>query len=428
LERLLNRKFSINFSIRLRSLIVLGVSVLLATYITWTVYWFLDQGLFAIRWHTHIVFTGLVFAVPVLLLGILNCISSNGITQRLLNVSVIIAVTAISLETALVVTGISKNYMERRAGVYQSPYDQNMGNYYNIRQPNDTVRLESGEFSFSRNTNSLGHSDREWNVEKDSSKVRIITLGDSFTEGDGASADSTYPVQLEAMLNGAGLHVEVMNAGTSGSDPFFCYRNLQDRLLTYSPDIVIQTVSSDDILYDIPLRGGMERFGPNGELQLAAPPWWEPVVAASYVFRELFRLFGYDIDRPYGAEKNPGHVRKMGELLDGVIRRQDSLGREHGFTSLWFVLPMKHEAHDGKHVFPFEEWATLPRMLETSNITMLLPCYGHTMKSEGTPPAHYYWRIDGHHNRFGYGMMARCIADQVLPLHNNDMTSMSATP
>lgn len=423
-EALLGKEFTVRLRITVRQLAVAGAVLLTAAYMAWSAYWYMDQGLYSIKWHTHIVFTGLAFSIPAILFGLLCRLWPSRMTRVLLRSSVIMALTATMLEVALVVTGISKNYMELRSGHYQSPYSQNMGNYYNIRHPNDTVWLRSGEFSYGRVTNSLGHSDREWALEKDSATLRIIALGDSFTEGDGAPADSTYPVQLQKMLIESGIRAEVLNAGTSGSDPLFCYRNLKDRLLTYSPDIVIQTVSSDDMLFDIPLRGGLERFA-DGELKLASPPPWEPVVAASYVLRELFHLFGLDISRPYGAEKNAGHVTAMGGLLRDVILRQDSLGAEHGFVSIWLVLPMKHETRDMRHVFPFEAWQKQPFPLRASSTAMLLPCYEHTMSIEGDSYSAYFWKIDGHHNSRGYRMMAACTAEQVLMLQDSGTMGIS---
>ena len=81
------------------------------------------------------------------------------------------------------------------------------------------------------------------NTEKKTSR-RVLAIGDSFTEGDGAVVDSCYPVLLGKFLNSPNdsTGYEILNAGTCGSDPVYGYQNLQDRLCNYRPDVVLQTI------------------------------------------------------------------------------------------------------------------------------------------------------------------------------------------
>jgi acyl-CoA thioesterase-1 len=48
------------------------------------------------------------------------------------------------------------------------------------------------------------------------SRPKIVILGDSLTAGLGLPQDEAYPALLQQRLDGAGLHVEVVNAGVSG--------------------------------------------------------------------------------------------------------------------------------------------------------------------------------------------------------------------
>jgi hypothetical protein len=408
----LDREWYWTVSITGRRLVVISLMALLLLYMTWSAYWLVNQGFWAIRWHTHIVFTFMLTAVlllPILLSALLLPHKSAEIKRLVLNV--IVAVTL--LEVILLVTGLNKTYMEQRAGVYQSPYDQNMGNYYNVRFPHDTLLLKSPEFTFPRTVNSLGHSDKEWNRSKDSPVIRILTLGDSFTEGDGAPVDSTYPKLMESILRKKGHNVEVLNAGVAGSDPFFGYRNLKDRLLAFDADVVVQTIYSDDMLFDIPLRGGMERFVDDTVIRLRKGPWWEPIAAVSYSFRGILAILGKDISEPNGGVSNAANVAKVGLMVKELMAVQDTLSCQNNFITLWAVMPLKHELRDGKFVYPYYEHDLASWAGHCGHAVVTLPCYSQYLDSMGLEPSDLFWIQDGHHNSKGYLAMAHCLADEI---------------
>ena len=66
--------------------------------------------------------------------------------------------------------------------------------------------------------NSLGLRDREYEIKKEFSGLRIITIGDSITFGWGVSISDTFPKVLEEKLsdNPFELPIEVINAGING--------------------------------------------------------------------------------------------------------------------------------------------------------------------------------------------------------------------
>ena len=47
-------------------------------------------------------------------------------------------------------------------------------------------------------------------------EVRLLALGDSFTEGTGAAAEDAFPARLAARLSQAGAKVRVRNLGRNG--------------------------------------------------------------------------------------------------------------------------------------------------------------------------------------------------------------------
>ncbi|MBN1913922.1 MAG: hypothetical protein JW788_05930 [Candidatus Omnitrophica bacterium] len=99
-------------------------------------------------------------------------------------------------------------------------------------------------------TNSLGLRNKELKSSKGGGVERIICLGDSFTFGWGVDAHSAYPFVLEQALNNSGHEdrkFEVVNAGEIGFSSYQGVRLLKNRLLAYSPDVLIIAYGFNDI-------------------------------------------------------------------------------------------------------------------------------------------------------------------------------------
>ena len=94
--------------------------------------------------------------------------------------------------------------------------------------------------------NSRGLRDSEIPLEKTPGKKRILLLGDSSVYGVRVTDDQTFGGLLEKRLQGDGKNVEVLNAGCPGFSSWQALQALDDRLLAYSPDlVVIATLWSD---------------------------------------------------------------------------------------------------------------------------------------------------------------------------------------
>ncbi|MFZ7127194.1 MAG: arylesterase [Desulfobacterales bacterium] len=80
-----------------------------------------------------------------------------------------------------------------------------------------------------------------------SSRIRIVALGDSLTEGFGVAPRESYPARLELLLKRSGWDCRVINAGVSGDT---CRQVLArlDRVVNQSPDLVILEIGINDIL------------------------------------------------------------------------------------------------------------------------------------------------------------------------------------
>lgn len=80
-----------------------------------------------------------------------------------------------------------------------------------------------------------GHADR----------VRILTLGDSYTFGSGVRDEETFSAVLEGKLGAS--RVEVVNGGAPGYGIFQMQRLLQRLMPMLHPDVVVVTIPTGDI-------------------------------------------------------------------------------------------------------------------------------------------------------------------------------------
>jgi lysophospholipase L1-like esterase len=106
--------------------------------------------------------------------------------------------------------------------------------------------------------NSLGFRDREFPVEKPPGEYRVLTLGDSWTYGNGVQAADSWPKQLERLLqHGRKDPVFVVNGGlAAGSDDPSGYDDwVKQDGLGLSPDLVIVGFCLDDMGNENPNKG-----------------------------------------------------------------------------------------------------------------------------------------------------------------------------
>ena len=322
-------------------------------------------------------------------------------------------------EILLRLLNIGTTYSEQREGVFVNPAERAEKSWYLTWQPYAQITLASGsDYSFPRTANSEGLSDKEWMVEKDSNEIRVMTLGDSFTEGDGCAYDSTYPRVLERMLQKEfpQVKINVFNAGRCGSDPWFEYKKLHDRLLKYQPDIVMYTNGSNDLFFDHLCYGGMERFAPDSTVKNRIPRHrWLILYEVSYVFRVVVGFLGYDNTLfGYGDREKDKSVA----LADAreMSRKYSELAVQNNFTCIQLIRPDKNEIEDGAYVFNPEELTngtdTLPRYFTFD----LLRYYQDSLHISQSNVDEYYWRIDQHHNARGYAAMARAVFSCLKPV------------
>jgi lysophospholipase L1-like esterase len=88
-------------------------------------------------------------------------------------------------------------------------------------------------------TNSKGLRDREFSYERTPGTLRIIALGDSFTEGWGVPYEDTFPKRIEKMYADHGVKAEVINTGVGNYNTIQEVEYFLTELYKYQPDVVV---------------------------------------------------------------------------------------------------------------------------------------------------------------------------------------------
>lgn len=385
-----------------------------ALYIVWSYYWFTKVHLSFIKWHTHVMVYVYLWFIGMTILSFTKRKHASELQKNILLLFSAVIFSLAVVEIYLHVSGKVNTYLEKASGYYTSPYHPLDQTHYHGWMPGKPHLIKKPEYSFLFPTNSFGMPDVEWPVCKEDGEARILALGDSFTEGDGAPHDSNYPSLLKQMLKDAEINqFTVMNGGVSGSDPFLNFVALRDLLLPYKPDIVLQELSSDDITTDIVIRGGMERFLPNGKQKFKDGPWWEFIYAVNYLSRFYFHHVGYNeiLRKGYPSKEES---REINSKLNALFSDFDSLSKVNGIRLIIFLKPDREEIMANKYRYDFT--LILTHLQKNLNVEFfdLLPFYQQHITRSNSDVKDYFWVYDGHHNSKGYKMMAEGIYSYLI--------------
>jgi len=106
--------------------------------------------------------------------------------------------------------------------------------------------------------NSQGLRDYEYALEKPEGVYRIAVIGDSITWGEGVGEEDTYPKIIEREMNkNRKKKIEVLRFGILGIGMRQYFSILKEKVLKYSPDVVVLGYCLNDIrfyrIYDKPM-------------------------------------------------------------------------------------------------------------------------------------------------------------------------------
>jgi hypothetical protein len=157
------------------------------------------------------------------------------------------------------------------------------------------------EFEFDFATNEYGLRYAPIEIEKLPGEVRVLLLGDSFTEGVGIDADDTFGMYLENLYGGrSGEEVRFVNAGLGGQGPLEFWRVFRDVGLKLNPDALLLCIYAND-LADTPeflARQDLYRLYPRRE---GVDRLLHKVVPRIYIIvNEAIRIFERELRKARG--------------------------------------------------------------------------------------------------------------------------------
>ena len=376
---------------------------------------FLTAWLVLISWltvTTSMLFLAALFSV---LLWLVELIPVDA--RRRVNLRVLVVASGLLLSGAELYLryGVNRyaSYEEKSAGRSYQSLDRDGRGWLHVLQPNSVYHDRKHEFDFSRPTNSLGLAEREVPAAKSPGEYRIITLGDSFTQGIGAAPEAGWVRVMERALSARhpGLKLTVINAGISGSDPWYEYVLLREKLLEYSPDLGLVAINYSDI-NDMILRGGQARFRPDGSVEMARrPPAWEWLYGVSFIARHIVHdVLHYNRLLRHRSEV-PALERDAGAEIVKAIDAFRRMAHERHFRFVVVVHPHADESHTGAYIGPLEAAVAGIRRMDDVGLVDVL----HAWRSSGVVTAKnyqsFFWPLDFHNNANGYAIFGAAVAE-----------------
>jgi len=112
--------------------------------------------------------------------------------------------------------------------------------FYNLRTSGDELIPDQSTDSIT--INNLGFRGAEFEIQKPLNTYRIFMVGGSTMFGAGATSDeTTIPAYVQQLFNekNIGFGVEIINSGIQGADSNTEWKFIEQKLVTFSPDLII---------------------------------------------------------------------------------------------------------------------------------------------------------------------------------------------
>lgn len=313
----------------------------------------------------------------------------------------------ITLEVALRVTGLYSTNEEKQGFEYEHKYNHKINSWFHTWSPNSTLNSSSKEFQYTNKYNDLGHREVSTSVYFSKKNVtRVLCIGDSFTEGDGAPYDSTWVKRAEEKINNASSIFSFYNAGVCGADLFYDYKILSCKLIQLKPNVVIEALNYSDV-NDVIFRGGDERFNPDSTTTYKNGPSWEIAYQHSHVIRAIVTsLLGYNKSFIKKANVNKEEELAIKQLKQRVHETNEFCKKRGVF---YFLVIHPHPLEINKKSNKITE----AFYKEPYVINLFNDFYPFFKEND---IAKYSWRKNQHFNSKGYWVMGDAIASHLLKL------------
>jgi lysophospholipase L1-like esterase len=324
--------------------------------------------------------------------------------------------TLISLEVILRGLKINASWEEITGNHYATYYGQKLPTWFNAWSPNQEFEMDHGDFKYHYKTNSLGLREKE-NFFQDTGKTKIVCIGDSYTEGVGAPYDSSYPRFLERAFIDSGFNCEIMDAGASGSDPFYEYMLYREKLAKYHPNYLLLQVNQSDIT-DYIYRGGFERFKPDGSTTNRKGPWYLGLYHYSYIVRYLSDSWpGHNLTSQFITRDEfdtvyaPQAISEIAKAIDTI----SALTRQNNCKLMVILQPIASDvAYDNDiNTATANRFITLQQHAQKSGICCVNLWPSLKLKINPQNKDKFSWYRDAHYNSAGYKLFTEALLQEI---------------
>ncbi len=133
--------------------------------------------------------------------------------------------------------------------------------------PNSVFWHTSPDGSWKFTTNNKGfRAEKDFDYKKPEGIIRILSLGDSHTQGYEVRQEFTFSSIIEKYLKARGNTTEVINAGVSGFSTAEELLFLENEGIKYEPDFVVLGFYAND--FQDNLKANFFKLNMNGDLQI----------------------------------------------------------------------------------------------------------------------------------------------------------------
>lgn len=315
------------------------------------------------------------------------------------------------LEGVLSLAGVHDTWDEKNfqefVSLYRDPHsviESELGR--SVRHSHKQWRYACNEFVSVFTKNSRGFFHPPPPLAKPENVVRVIGIGDSYTQGVGIrKGEKHYPGHLESIMNrslpeGSSKVVECINLGISDFDPVHELEILEKYGLDYKPDFVIMLINDSDLI-NLRTRGGLNRRDPRRRQRIDAVRSRLRRREILYRYSRIFRivshgLFGYDRTLIDPHRKSPLLDHQVEVELVEIARWFIETGKENSFVPVVFVLNLFESSE-----YPLK--SLYHSLKEADCIALYWPLFREKHKNA------LFWKQDFHLNTRGYERVAEKI-------------------
>lgn len=216
------------------------------------------------------------------------------------------------------IRGIRTTYVTPlRKDAIISPQVLGLEHYYEYRPLTNIVEsasfIPSETVTYSINSDGIS-SLKDYPINKAPNVFRIVTVGDSFTNGDWVNTYDNYPSQLERMLNkqlncNDTRTYEVINIGVGGYDLEYEVMHYKLHGQKYKPDLVLWFMFENDFIDLFDIRHSLVRdylasisaqidLGAEKKATASSKPVW-----GDEEYRKAWEHANIRLDEEFGLEK-----------------------------------------------------------------------------------------------------------------------------